>query len=286
MSGLDLMASKGEKNLLLSMFRDSDDSDTISQYSDTEEVIDDISLVSASISCGSEVTMHFSLDATIVITLRQDQIKGIAHHLWPAATFMCNYFESNWSSIMSKNQSFNIIELGAGIGLCGIFLARLLGAKVNRVILTDLNEAMENLNHNLALNDASHNLEAMVLSWGNTEDLKTVSDRLNNGDPLPLLVIAADCVYWESLFEPFLQTLLRLTELPQCQEIIISHVRRWKRDGKFFQMCSKRGLIVEVIHELVDQEVNEHTGVPSRRITRIYRIKRPEAMNIRECIKS
>ena len=99
-----------------------------------------------------------------------------------------------------------------------------------------------------------------------------VDDKVES--PLPLLVIAADCVYWEHLFLPFLQTLLQLMALPYCQEIWIAHVRRWKRDSKFFQMCSKKGLCVEVVHEVIDQEVNEHTHVASRRVTRMYRITR------------
>ncbi len=40
----------------------------------------------------------------------------MATQLWPAATYLCNYFENNYDKIFSSYESVNIIELGAGIG--------------------------------------------------------------------------------------------------------------------------------------------------------------------------
>ena len=82
------------------------------------------------------------------------------------------------------------------------------------------------------------------------------------------LVIAADCVYWECLYEPLFITMRAL--ITRGCRIIISHVRRWKKDGKFFAMCRKAGFSVTTLVEDVVMVPAEHTGVPTRQVTRIY----------------
>ena len=54
-------------------------------------------------------------------------------------------------------------------------------------------------------------MNAQVLSWGNASELQAVMNSLPTANEIPLLVLAADCVYWECLFDPFLQTLLQIT---------------------------------------------------------------------------
>ena len=53
--------------------------------------------------------------------------------------------------------------------------------------------------------------------------------------------------------------------------VIVAHVRRWKKDGKFFAMC-KKTMNVDVLEETVDSVINEATSEVSRRVTRIYKI--------------
>jgi hypothetical protein len=49
-------------------------------------------------------------------------------------------------------------------------------------------------------------------------------------------------------------------------------VKRWKRDAKFFNLCRKMRLLVEMLLETVLMVPNEHTGVLRRQVSRIYRI--------------
>lgn len=111
--------------------------------------------------------------------------------------------------------------------------------------------------------------EAQVLSWGNKDELVAVMDRFERN--CPVLVIAADCVYWEVLFKPLYETIKELVEVYKA-EIIISHVKRWKKDEKFFKMC-RRSMIVELLEEVREIVPAEHTGIPTREMKRIYRIK-------------
>jgi hypothetical protein len=91
-------------------------------------------------------------------------------------------------------------------------------------------------------------------------------------DEFPPLIVAADCVYWESLFELLVITLCNLCQRREGTRVLMSHVRRWKKDAKFFKLCQKKGLLVEVISETIEQVPAEHTGVNERTITRIYLI--------------
>lgn len=265
-----------------------------------------------------EYLSYTSSSGQIDIKLKQQKQLGIAHQLWPAASFLCDYLEANLSRLYPLQTSFNVLELGAGIGLCGLFMSKL--STVEKVVLTDLECVQQLLRDNIHLNidenrssegkgssgldkqeliskesestaqalsstasssqqDAdSVKVQSEVLCWGVAEDVTRTLRQFPTLEPLiqsstgqlPLLVIASDCVYWEHLFQPLYETLLHLTR-HGCH-VIISHVRRWKRDSKFFQMCTKT-MLVEKLHEELDYVIEEFDGSRRRRVQRIYRIQ-------------
>lgn len=119
------------------------------------------------------------------------------------------------------------------------------------------------------MNGLSGTVIARELRWGDQDQMLDVLRQFNPETHGAPLVIAADCVYWEVLFEPFYQTIYGL--VARGSTVLIAHVRRWKRDGKFFAMCRKT-MNVEVLQEVVDSVTNEETGEERRRVTRIYKI--------------
>ena len=210
------------------------------------------------------------------VKLFQQKIKGIAHQLWPAATHMCRYIDANLDSVFSAHggvERTRVIELGAGIGLVGLYLS-VLGC--SKVLLTDLPKAMDILQKNIDANERASTAVCLPLSWGNVQETEVaLAALLGEGlddDEFPPLIVAADCVYWESLFELLVITLCKLCQHREGTRVLMSHVRRWKKDAKFFKMCQKKGLLVEVISETIEQVPAEHTGINERTITRIYRI--------------
>eukprot|EP01032_Pedospumella_encystans_P013830 gene13830-15905_t len=218
-----------------------------------------------------------SLSSKIEIVLIERKHLGIAHQLWPAAGFLCEFFlkHKSWLQTECKisctedQPTLNVLELGAGIGLCGMYLGALMQHSCNtKVLLTDLPGAIDGLNENINRNSLEVSVHARVLSWGDAGDLDAVMEEFNGQAPL---VIAADCVYWECLYEPLFQTIKALVS--RGCKIVISHVRRWKKDGKFFAMCKKAGMRVSVWVEDVKTVPAEHTNVPTRQVTRIYYIE-------------
>ena len=244
-----------------------------SRYGKRSGDIDEFSNDHASISSSdmndteSSMELYHSNSKLFTISMLQQKRKGIAHQLWPAATYLSRYLESNLEIACSNRlpENMNILELGAGIGLCGLVCSAL---KFKKVILTDLPIAQEILQSNIDLNE-SMNTYAKVLSWGCQDDVINIMNELDRN--IPLLIIAADCVYWEILFKPLCDTIKELVMVYNA-EVIISHVKRWKKDEKFFKMC-RRIMIVELLDEIRELIPAEHTGIPTRVIKRVYRIK-------------
>ena len=116
--------------------------------------------------------------------------------LWRGSELLarwCWQQESNWGSC---------VELGCGLGLCSLALAR--RRPEATIVATDGDElAMEALRENLKLNN-SESVAAKTLVWGDLETAgKLRNDFASDGFDA---VVAADVVYNESSVAPLLQT--------------------------------------------------------------------------------
>lgn len=285
--------SNNEKDVFLSLFgRNSDsedDEDDEIEAATKNETVGEIEEPAQATESTYKCVINLS-DGIIPpkIVLIERKHLGIAHQLWPAAGFLCDFFVKNedilQSAISGVNSGTNkfekcapdinhklcVLELGAGIGLCGMFIAAMMNRKAETsVVLTDLPEALDGLNQNVERNNLTESVQSKVLSWGVCADVEAVMAEFGGRVPL---VIAADCVYWECLYEPLFCTLKDL--IGRGCKVIISHVRRWKKDGKFFAMCKKAGFLVTVLVEEVKSVPAEHTGIPTRQVTRIYCIEK------------
>ena len=191
MKSIEAFARKGEKNMLRNMFKEEGASsdDSMSEEEGDEKSARDLSqevdqlrnIVAAeglsddeSDECGdnrsfpesidnlpeqttdpsdsgTSIEIYDSITGLFKIQLLQQKRKGIAHQLWPAATFLSKYIEANVTTLFprSKPEDTGILELGAGIGLCGLVCSAL---SFKKTILTDLPVALDLLNSNIALN--------------------------------------------------------------------------------------------------------------------------------------
>jgi len=155
---------------------------------------------------------------------------GCGGHLWPAGELLSRYLIRQTPFPFHK-----IIEIGSGMGLAGLALAR--GKPEDlELYLTDQENMLDLMNANIRLNGETDRVQARVLNWG---------------EPLPAfcrgvdLVLAADCAYLEGAFPLLEQTLLDLTENSDVP-ILLSYKRRRAADRKFFRAMAKNFTIEEL----------------------------------------
>lgn len=138
---------------------------------------------------------------------------GLGGTMWDGSACLANYIEYLWTADPAFFKGKRILELGAGCSLPGLLCSRL---DPERVILSDIPDAMEMINENISRNkeimakDAAQqrNLEntfALVLEWTSEKDMKSCIE-LNDGKPLDI-ILASDCVYDIRAVEPFLHAL-------------------------------------------------------------------------------
>lgn len=127
--------------------------------------------------------------------------------LWPAEEVMAHYILSRASEFEGKN----ICELGAGVGLCGLAMARSL--KANSLLLTDGNvqvvDTLEKaLQHNTTLDDeglATKEAATRLLVWDRTLTSLEVP-RAGTFD----YVVAADCLFFKDFHVDLVHTIKTL----------------------------------------------------------------------------
>jgi len=195
------------------------------------------------------------------LLIQQQRAKGIGFQLWPAATHLCRFLEHHLAAIshcVGKDpRDLQCLELGAGVGLVGIFAAAL---GIGHTTLTDLPDVLEALHINVTLNTplltstvGQSRVAVRALAWGTSD-----SDRFTGID----LVLVADCVYWECLFAPLLHTLAALTATGAI--VFMAHVRRWAHDRRFFTLAAKR------LRVLLLEERIERGEEGRRQVQRLY----------------
>jgi hypothetical protein len=264
--------SKLEKNVFSTLFgQDASDDDG-------ENGCEESQIKKESSECTEQkIIVKSKHSGEVTIEIIQRKSLGIAFQMWPASTHLVDYILENLGTMMKGDfdKELNIIELGCGLGVSGLLIAKVLelhssDLKLGKVVLTDLEPVMSILNENIELNALGEKVVAFPLDWFQKESVHELFDLFFRDVSKPPLVIAADVVYFESLFQP-LSEVFELLCSRGCT-IIVSHVKRWKRDAKFFQLCKKKNLEVVILSESVEHLPHEHTGELTRQISRIYQI--------------
>lgn len=153
-----------------------------------------------------------------------DRSTGVT--LWRAAPRLATFLQNHSEVVRGKS----VLELGAGLGLCGI-TAYYLGAQ--SVIMTDgdtqtLREMRENVRRNCGVFMANHcksstdsnRITCRQLIWGSSQ-MKNFSQH-GNFDT----IIGADVVYTQESIKPLLDTVAYLLKKPHGQ-FILSRFSKW-----------------------------------------------------------
>lgn len=161
-------------------------------------------------------TFEFENDITIELsgfTYDSDetwQATGVT--LWRAATYLSEYMVKHQKEIFGERSSITnirVLEIGAGLGLCGLLVHRLVDG--SDVVVTDgdsdaLRQLRQNIQDNQAV-DERHVLSSQQLIWGN--DTATKFLEAQQGKTFPL-IIASDVVYSPVIVQPLWETISTL----------------------------------------------------------------------------
>lgn len=120
----------------------------------------------------------------IILRVKEEYGSTIGSHLYDSGIVAAKYFQTKPLDLLSCD---NVLELGAGCGITGMWLAKRFGCNVK---LTDLKNQLPLLEANLSANELTNFCQSMAFDW--VEDVQRL-----DGDFLHRLklVVAADVLY-------------------------------------------------------------------------------------------
>lgn len=188
---------------------------------------------------------------------------GIGGDLWPAANLFSNLMASRQFRPFFKTllEDKSILELGAGVGLCGILADRLFNPQ--RVVLSDQLSHMELLAGNVALNGCSKRVEARELDWTAAstafQTVDTTSRESLASYPTCFdVILAMECVYKETLYEALLDIIVHCSSR---HTVTFLGLTRQFTKPRFFSLCAERHLLYTLVpHEALPPGCGDATG--------------------------
>ncbi|KAM3086785.1 hypothetical protein ACMFMG_000908 [Clarireedia jacksonii] len=212
---------------------------------------------STAMSMAERVFVTRQQSSTNIIRIYEETGESIARHIWDAGLVLSAYLSSlrgpnpnsdtNHSmrlplleSLLAgkENNSINALELGAGCGIVGITLATTFRDIIHKTLLTDLSEASEILEHNLALSSLSRSkISHKVLDW--SELLPEIVQK-ESWD----LVLVADCTYNPDVVPDLVSTLKRVKVGNERVLILLAMKVRHDSEMVFFELMANEGFVV------------------------------------------
>uniref|UniRef100_A0A7S2D872 Calmodulin-lysine N-methyltransferase n=1 Tax=Octactis speculum TaxID=3111310 RepID=A0A7S2D872_9STRA len=159
--------------------------------------------------------------------------------------------DHNGGSISGRSNAFEFplcdavfVELGAGVGLCGMFLAKRLdslhGLSSTQVFLTDQAKVLQNLTKNVELNFPSNQPTITALTWGGEAAKSFQNDLLRcfrstnlMDDGRRTILFGSECVYDPETMPALVETLKVLR--PEAVYLSFGR-RRAEAEILFFQL--------------------------------------------------
>jgi predicted nicotinamide N-methyase len=202
-----------------------------------------------------------------VVTIRMaDQLDSVGLTSWQAGFMLADFISANPKLFDDKK----CLELGSGVGLTGIVLAK--AARPSRLCLTDYTqEVLTNMRTNASINDLQ-DIDIQQLDW---EQFETNSEANSSLLPfLPDVILAADCVYDIGLIEKLCLVLKWCLERTESVQHPVAYIATTLRNPKTFQFFIDQLEKNKLDHEDVsatskfdDLFGQPHTGIILSRIT-------------------
>ncbi len=236
-----------------------------------------VAVAVAAVAASSSSLLSSSLPRTIqqydntIIRIQEEYGAQIGSHIWDSSIILLKYLYTssvltNISSKLLQSLYFNTndmnkiiaVELGAGLGLCGIYLAKYHYKIFKHVIISDTMKLLHHINTNIIINKCNDIAKTVCIDFSCVYDdheynlesyMKTLDD--SNAHQKISLIIAADVLYDNKVAKSFLQTAKTLMVLERdihndhddddddddgCPcTFIIAQKTRGDKDRKYFE---------------------------------------------------
>ena len=142
-----------------------------------------------------------------------------------------------WASLLEGSGERHVIELGAGCGIVGIYLASTF-PNCN-CVLTDLPEATEimRLNMGRATPAVRGKVSGMVLDW--EEELLPLSLQATTFD----LIAVSDCTYNCDTVPALVRTMTLLVSISPSAIVLVAMKVRHESEAVFFKLMTENGFV-------------------------------------------
>jgi predicted nicotinamide N-methyase len=193
---------------------------------------------------------------SIILTGHKAELGQTLHStgltLWRASELLCDYMIRTSTALEQKN----VLELGAGLGLCGILAHHLQAANV---VLTDGDtDALKFMRANVAANCSSSStstvgidssssattriIQCRQLVWGDCNRVDDLKHQYTNDDNQGFhLVLGSDIIYVEEILDPLFQSVDRL--LADSGEFWLAYARRNVKIDLVLETADRYGFI-------------------------------------------
>ncbi|KAI1122747.1 putative methyltransferase-domain-containing protein [Nemania abortiva] len=232
---------------------------------------------------------------TLELQFEEDIGESIARHIWDAGVTTSAYLVDACSSSESiraifpmLGESFNVLELGSGVGILGITIAAILPRaaaaqgrtlKSARVLLTDLEEAEERARSNIVRNEATLALNSVDGTTVTVEYENLDWDEGREGRFGPLaastpwdLVTLSDCTYNVDSLLALVGTLSALhdakerhhsaeTDGPVKSSVLLATKPRHSSEEALFGLLKDQDWVFRVVKEIPLPKIGEEDDV-------------------------
>ncbi|KAK5746394.1 Protein-lysine N-methyltransferase efm6 [Elasticomyces elasticus] len=161
------------------------------------------------------------------LSLMENLSKGNGGMSWPAGHVLAKYLLRNKQSMLKESS----------------ILAIAVGCRPEKLVrITDQASMLLLMQQNIALNGLEGKVEASIYDWGAGNSSTNV--------PVPEVLLAADCVYFEPAFPLLLQT---LEEMIGPKTVCYFCFKRRRRADMHFLKAAKKAFVVEDVDDDPDR---------------------------------
>lgn len=167
----------------------------------------------------------------IVFQTYLHRIEGqVSTVVWDASIVLARYLIQQFKKNPEFLRDKNILEIGSGLGLCGM-TAAMLGAKF--VLMTDLEEAIPLLEYNVEQNRSKFgelpNVQVTALTWSKEEAEKLAQDKIFD------YILISDCIYYDESIDALLDTLNVLIKNKKSVILLAQELRESQKQINIFK---------------------------------------------------